>query len=470
MSTSVSSSTSSTSSASSASTSTSSKSSSSPVYQANGTSLSSGMDTAYIVDKQIEADSAPLNSLKQKQSDYEVQISTLGTMVTQLEDLSTAADSLSTNGVVSIEPDATYSDFSVTGSAKAEGSYDVTVTQLAKEAKMRSQSFTSAQDDSVVPDGNLQFSIDGTNSVSIDTTGKTLSDIAEAINQSVSQVNASVVSTDSGYYLNIARKTTGYSTTADAALSIVSDPGLGLTSQQSAQNAQVTVDGLSITRSNNSITDVISGVTLNLTANSGTTNHVAFVANSSGTETALNSFVTAYNDLAKTLRSQLVTDSSKSYGDTLVDHSTTASIQSDMQAMLSQIVVSSGSVRMLGDLGLELEKDGSLSLNTSTLDKAISANPGAVNSIFSTATTGIAAEIKSLSDAQTNSSTGSLITQENSLQSSISDMTDRESDMQDSLDAERTRLNSQFTAMEKLISGYKTASSYLTEISKSSSS
>jgi flagellar hook-associated protein 2 len=305
--------------------------------------------------------------------------------------------------------------------------------------------------------------------VSIDTTGKTLSDIAEAINQSVSQVNASVVSTDSGYYLNIARKTTGYSTTADAALSIVSDPGLGLTLQQSAQNAQVTVDGLSITRSNNSITDVISGVTLNLTADSGTTNHVAFAANSSGTETSLNTFVTAYNDLAKTLRSQLVTDPSTSYGDTLLDHATTSSIQSDMQAMLSQTVVSNGSVRMLGDLGLELQKDGSLSLNTSTLNNAISANPGAVNAIFSTATTGIAAEIKSLSDAQTNSSTGALITDENSLQSSISDMTDRESDMQDNLDAERTRLNSQFTAMEKLISGYKTASSYLTEISKSSS-
>jgi flagellar hook-associated protein 2 len=448
----------------------SSTSSSAPVYQASGTSLASGMDTTLIVDKQIEADSVPLNRLKQRQSDYEVQISTLGTMVTQLEALSTAADSLSTNGVVSIEPDASYSDFSVTGSAKAEGSYDITVSQLAKEAKMRSQSFTSAQDESVVPDGNLQFSIDGTNSAVIDTTGKTLADIAEAINQSVSQVNASVVSTDSGYYLNIARRSTGYSTTADAALSIVSDPGLGLTVQQTAQNAQVTIDGLSITRSSNSITDVISGVTLNLTANSGETNHVAFAANSSGTETSLNTFVTAYNDLAKTLNSQLVTDSSKSYGDTLVDHSTTASIQSDMQAMLSQTVLSSGSVRMLGDLGLELQKDGSLSLNTTTLNKAISANPGAVNSIFSTAKTGIAAEIKALSDAQTNSSTGALITEENSLQSSISDLTDRENDMQDDLDAERTRLTSQFTAMEKLISGYKTASSYLTQISNSSSS
>jgi flagellar hook-associated protein 2 len=433
-----------------------------PLFQATG--LASGLDTNSIIDKLISAESGPLNRLKQRQSDYQVQISTLGTMVTQLNALSSAAASLSTNGVVSIQPNATYSDFSVTGSAKAEGSYDITVTQLAKEAKMRSQSFTSAQDAAVVPDGNLQFSIDGTNSAVIDTTGKTLADIAEAINQNVSQVNASVVSTDTGYYLNIARKTAGYSTTADAALSIVSDPGLGLTVQQTAQNAQVTVDGLSVTRSSNSISDVIPGVTLNLTANSGTANHVVFAANSSGTETALNTFVTAYNTLSATLRSQLVTDPTVTYGDTLIDHETTSSIQRVMQGMLSQTVVPSGAVRMLGDLGLELQQDGSLSLNAITLNNAISVNPGAVNAIFSTATTGIAAETKALADAQTNSVTGSLITEESSLQTSISDMTDRETEIQSNLDSERTRLTAQFSAMEQLVSGFTNATSYLTQI------
>jgi flagellar hook-associated protein 2 len=412
----------------------------------------------------IQADSAPLNQLKQRQSDYQVQISTLGTMVTQLQALNTAAAALSTNGVVSIQPSATYADFSTTGSAKAEGSYDITVTKLAQEAKMRSQSFSSAQDASVIPAGSLQFTIDGTNSVAIDTTGKTLADIADAINQNVSQVNASVVSTDSGYYLNVARKSTGYATTAAAALTVVSDPGLNLTVQQNAQNAQMTVDGLTVTRPSNTISDVIPGVTLNLTGQSGVSNHVVFAANSSGTETALNTFVSAYNTLAATLHSQLVTDPTVPLGDTLVDHETTMSIEDAMQSMLSQTVVSGGSVCTLSDLGLELQQDGSLSVNTITLDNSIAANPGAVNAIFSTSTTGIAAVIKSLSDAQTNQASGALVGQETSLQSSISDMNDRETEIQSNLDAERTRLTAQFTAMEQLVSGFTSAGSYLTQV------
>ncbi len=412
----------------------------------------------------IAADSAPLNQLRQKQADYNVQISTLGTLVTQLQALQTAASNLSTNGVVSIQPTTTSSDFTVTGSAKSEGSYTINVQQVAKEAKMRSQSFSSAQDASVVPDGSLVFSIDGQNSVAIDTTGKTLADVAEAINQSISGLNASVISTTTGYYLNVARKDTGYATTAAAALTVVSDPGLGLTLQQSAQNAKLTIDGLAVERPSNTITDVVSGATLHLTGASNTDNNVTFAANSTNTETALNTFVSAYNTLSATVRSQLVTDPTVAYGATLLDHSSMTTIQGAMQSMLSQVVVPSGSVRILADLGLELQQDGSITLNTITLDNAIASNPGAVNDIFSTATTGIGDVVKSLADSQTNLVSGALISQQTSLQSSISEMDSQATEMQSNLDMERTSLVAKFTAMEQLISGFTSAGSYLTQI------
>ena len=191
----------------SSSSSTATSSLTSALFQASG--IASGLDTNSIVNGLITAESGPLNQLKQKQTDYNVQISTLGTLVTQLQALQTAASDLATNGVVAIQPTASYSDFTVTGSAKTEGSYAINVQQVAKEAKMRSKSFTSAQDASVVADGNLVLSIDGKNSVTIDTTGKTLADVAEAINQNISGLNASVISTSSGYYLNVARKDTG---------------------------------------------------------------------------------------------------------------------------------------------------------------------------------------------------------------------------------------------------------------------
>jgi flagellar hook-associated protein 2 len=434
----------------------------SALFQASG--LASGLDTGAIVDALIAADSVQLNALKQKQSDYQVQISTLGTLVSQLQELKSSAAGLATNGVVSIRPTSTYSDFTTSGSAKAEGNYTIQVSLLAKAAKMRSTTFASAQDTEIIPSGTLQFSIDGTATTSIDTTGKTLADIAEAINQGIPGLTASVISTDTGYYLNVARSSTGYSTTAEEALTVVSDPGLGLTLQQSAQNASLTVDGLPVSRQSNTISDVISGVTLNLTGNSGVSHSVTFAADSTGTEEALSTFVDAYNALAATLSSQLVTDPTQEYGASLLSHTTTSTIENAMQSMLSQIVVSTGSVRTLADLGIEIQRDGTLYLNPLALTSAVQSSPSAVNAIFSNATTGIAATVKTLVDRQTNAVSGTLTLEESSLEASISDMDDQKARLQAYLDAERVRLVAEFTAMETLISGYNAAAGYLTQI------
>jgi flagellar hook-associated protein 2 len=262
----------------------------------------------------------------------------------------------------------------------------------------------------------------------------------------------------------VSRKDTGYATTAAAALTVVSDPGLGLTQIQSAQNAKFTIDGLAVERQSNSIKDVVAGAIFHLTGSSKTDSAVTFAANSANTEAALNTFVAAYNTLGATVRSQLVTDPTLAYRDTLLDHSSMTTIQSAMQRMLSQMVVPSGSVRILADLGLELQQDGTVTLNTNALNAAIASNPGAVNGIFTTTNTGMGDVIRTLVTNQTSAATGALITQQNSLQSNISDLDDRATQMQSSLDMERTRLVAQFTAMEQLISGFTSAGSYLTQI------
>jgi flagellar hook-associated protein 2 len=434
----------------------------SALYQASG--LASGLNTATIVDALIAADSGRLNALKRRQDDYQVQISTLGTMVSQLQALKTAASTLSTKGVVPIQPDSTYSDFTVTGSARTEGSYAIQVSQMAKEAKMLSKDFTSAQDPAVVDDGMLQFAIDGVNTVAIDTTGKGLADIAEAINNGITGLRASVISTGSAYYLSVARSSTGYSSTSENALTIVSQPNMSLGITQYALNAQLEIDGLPIQRTSNTITDAIGGVTLHLTAESNVRKNVNFTASSSGTEEALQTFVDAYNALATTLRGQLVTDPDQSYGDTLLDHTTVASIQGAVQSMLTKTVVASGSVRTLSDLGLEIQRDGTLELNTIRTLKAVETNPAAVNAIFSNSTQGIATAVSDLAKRHTSALTGTLVMRQKSLQSSIIEMDEQKVRIQSYLDAQRVRLTEQFINMERIISGFNAATSYLTQV------
>jgi flagellar hook-associated protein 2 len=434
----------------------------SAMYQASG--LASGLNTATIVDALIAADSGRLNALKRRQDDYQVQISTLGTMVSQLQALKTAASSLSSKGVVSIQPDSTYTDFTVTGSAKAEGSYAVQVSQVAKEAKRLSKSFTSAQDPAAVDDGMLQFAIDGVNTVAIDTTGKGLADIAEAINNGITGLRASVISTGSAYYLSVARSSTGYTSSLETAFTVVSQPNMSLETSQDAQNAELRVDDLLIQRTTNTISDVIGGVTLHLTGESNVRKNVNFAANASGTEAALQTFVDAYNALATTLKGQLVTDPDQSYGDTLLDHTTVATIQSAIQSMLTKTVVASGSVRTLSDLGLEIQRDGTLEMNTIRTLKAVETNPAAVNAIFSNSTQGIATVASDLAKRHTSALTGTLVLRQKSLQSSILEMDEQKVRIQAYLDAERVRLTKQFTYMESIISGFNAATSYLTQV------
>jgi flagellar hook-associated protein 2 len=136
-----------------------------------------------------------------------------------------------------------------------------------------------------------------------------------------------------------------------------------------------------------------------------------------------------------------------------------------MQSMLSTLVVPTGKVRTLADLGMEMQRDGTLSLNSTTLDDAVASNPGAVNAIFNTAKTGIAAIVDTLVKTQADSWDGALVLQQQSLQSSITDMTDQQASIQDYLNSERQRLLTQFANMETLLSGYQKATSFLTQVS-----
>jgi len=192
-----------------------------------------------------------------EQAAYKVQISTLATLTSKLQALQSATDGLATSGLAPITADSTYADFTATGSAPAEGSYTVQVTTMAQAVKMRSTTFSSAQDPNALGlTGNLQFSIDGVTSPStaINMTGKSLSALAEAINQQVPQVTAAVVYTGSAYALSVTRNSTGYSTTQGGALQVIGGDGLSLQPIQQAQNASLKVDNLQVTSQSNTIT------------------------------------------------------------------------------------------------------------------------------------------------------------------------------------------------------------------------
>jgi flagellar hook-associated protein 2 len=463
----------------------SSTSSTTSRYQASG--LASGVDTASIVDSIIESDSAPMKQVQKTQDAYSVQISTIATLKSKLETLKSAADSLSSTGLASISASSTYSDFTVSGQASTEGDYSVRVESVARAAKMRSASFTSAQDASVVgASGSLQFSINGKTTDAIDVTNKSLADIAEAINDKISGVTASVISTGSGYRLSVVRSDTGYTTdTADGALQVVQDAGLTLSTVQQAQNASVYVDGLQITRQSNAITGAIPGVTLNLTGQSNVATNVGFIRDTSSAETKINDFITAYNDVVSSLNEQLRPDPNTASTNNAMAGTFLYSLQKDMQNLVAAKVNSSGGIQSLADLNVNLKDDGTLALDQhsfqSTFADMVDSDPTAANKIFTDSTNGIGALVDKLVARQIDGTTvkkadgttlfveGALNAETKLLQNNITALDSTIAYWQARLDTERTRLTSSFTAMESIISKLNSTSSYLDQLFNNSS-
>jgi flagellar hook-associated protein 2 len=452
------------------------------LYQAGG--LASGIDTNAIVDKIIEAASKPMLQVQKTQAAYSVQISTVANLSDKLKAFRDASDAVAGTGLAPILATSTYSDFTITGQAASQGEFSVRVEKMARAAKMRSDSFTSAQDPAAVNAvGNLQFSINGTDSVAIDVTGKSLADIAEAINDNITGVTASVISTGDGYRLSVIRKDTGYTTaTADEALQVVQGAGLNLTTPvgQEAQNALVHVDGLAITRQTNTISNAIPGVTLNLTAQSNVETSVNFVRDTASASTRINSFITAYNDVVTMLNEQMRPNPDTADTNNAIAGTFLHSLQRDMHNLLSTKVNSSGAVQTLADLNVSMQADGTLALDKLAFQgkfaDMVDANPEAANQIFTDSTKGLGALVTKLVDRQVEGSTvtlpdgkklfvdGALNAETKLLQDNIKTLDSTVPPWRVRLDKERARLTASFTAMESIISRLNDSSTYLNQL------
>jgi len=458
------------------------------LFQAGG--LASGLDTTSIVNSVITADSAPMLQVQAEQAAYQVQISTIASLTTKLQAFQKATDALGTSGLAPTKADSTYTDFTVSGSPPSEGDYSVQVETMARAAKMRSDPFSAADDPSALGlTGNLQFSIDGVTSPStaINMTGKSLADIADAINQQVPQVTAAVISTGTSYCLSVTRNSTGFtSTTFDQALQVIGGQGLNLQTIQDAQNATLKVDNLEIKSQSNSITGAIPGVTLTLRGQSNVATDVNFARDTSSATTSIQSFITAYNDVVTTLTSQLQPDPSQAATNNPLISTTLLGLEHSMQGLLSTKVNSTGTICTLSDLNVSMQDDGTLALDQISYQKtfadALASDPQAANQLFTKATTGIGALVDAMVNRQLQPETvqmddgtslsvdGALVGETNMLKAGISSLDDTVSYWQNYLDNERTRLTSTFTAMEGTIATLNMASSYLNAMFYSSSS
>jgi flagellar hook-associated protein 2 len=345
-----------------------------------------GIDVASTVKQmvtQLQATETPYkNQLTALQSQDTV-ISSLGSLLSTLSsDITALTDPA---GVLSGKQGSssdtnTLALLSATTTATA-GSHTVSVQQLA-QTSTEASSAVAAND---TLSGSFTFHI-GTGSsqtVSVDPANATIAGLAATINQAGLGVTASVVTDSSGSRLSLISQTGGAAGQINIDSSSLSNTTAGNTVSlipgQPGQDAVLTVDGIQTTSPTNTITGAISGVTMQLLGKSANPVQVQIDNDTSSVTTALSTMVKDYNAVVSALSAQEGKDATGKaqplYGSPLI---------SQLQQMLSSAIntPSSSSLTSATQIGLSLNGDGTLTLNTDQLTTALNDNYSGVQALF----------------------------------------------------------------------------------------
>jgi flagellar hook-associated protein 2 len=233
---------------------------------------------------------------------------------------------------------------------------------------------------------------------------------------------------------------------------------------QPAQDAHITVAGFDHYSDSNTIDDAIDGVTLNLKQKTETGTPIALTISSDDASITKNvqNFVTAFNTLQKTFASLRSFDSTSGKTGQLFGDALLSQVETQMRLDLSTPVsgVADG-YNSLAAVGITRQTDGTLAVDTTKLNKAITAGNGAVAQLFGS-TDGIAARISGHIDSEL--ATGSAIDYRNtSIQSGLKDIQKQRDALDARMALQQKRYIQQFSALDAMLSQMQQTSSYLTQ-------
>lgn len=250
--------------------------------------------------------------------------------------------------------------------------------------------------------------------------------------------------------------------------------GRGLTFHDkavSASDASLTVDGISITRSSNSFSDVITGLTINLLDTTSSAGTVSVTTDTSQVETKIRTLVEAFNSAMTTFKTLSDPDASGDNAGILSGDSALSSIQRQVKNMFLEISSTPGTnLSYFSDLGVEMSRTGQLEIDETVLATALSSNYADVRKIISadtdnqttvgTLSRGLAGDALIVLDDLLDSS-GTIATRTTTEEAQISDHQEAlaalDVRMQDIYD----RYIRQFTAMEQAIDEMNSMREYL---------
>jgi flagellar hook-associated protein 2 len=443
--------------------------------------LATGMDTSAIVSQLMAVERAPETILTNQKTKMQSQADAYNQISSALTSLQTLMVGMNTPSTFASKTasvgDSSVAGATATGSALA-GTHNLKVTSLAQSQTLVSESSTmggyASDTDNNFGTGTITIT-DTTGgqspfTINIDSTNNSLQGIASAINASGANVTASVINDGSGtpYRLTINGKDTNtYSVGASLTGGTYDTPTFD--EKIAASNAVFQVDGIDMTRTSNTVTGAIPGVTLNLQGQTGISGTTITIGNDNSAITSkINNFVTSYNSVMSLVNQYTSYDSQTNKAGVLLGDATVRTVLDSMQTTLTnQVAGLTGSYKTLADIGITSDKTtGQLSVNSSTLSDALSANFNDVVSLFTQNVGtygldqnkyGIAEQFNQQIDFLTHyysgaSNSGIISTRIHGLNDSMTNIDNQIASMEVRLTSLEKSMTAQFNAMETLIS------------------
>ncbi len=449
----------------------------------SSTGLGSGLDVKSIVSQLVAIEKLPLTQLQTQATKFQTQLSTYGTIKSQVSTLYDASALLSGPSGWNAQA-ATSSNAAAVGvtadSTASATSLSVEVSQLARAQTSASVPVLAGVASGAA--GSLKIELGswsagvftpGTASASVAIAATdTMASIASKVNAANAGVTATVLSDGTNERLVLKSSTTGAASgfrlnnPADAGLA-----PLGLTNPgdtgfvgQTALDANLKINGVDVVSASNKLSNAIPGINLQLGQVTTGPVDITVATDITAVQKNIQSFVDAYNALSATLSDAIKYDPATKIGGPLLGDSTTLGIQTTLRSIMGS--TSTGSTfKYLSEIGLERQTDGTLKINQSKLTSAESNIPN-LKALFAadngnTLTNGFGAKLRDYTHGLINFD-GMVTTKTAAVQKSIS----RNGDDQDRVTLRASKVEAQllaqYSALDTKISSLSSLNSYVT--------
>jgi len=442
------------------------------------------IDVNSLVSQLVSASRAPKDSIISNQTKKATtEISAVGTLKGALSAFQTALVGLDTPQAFNAVAATSSSPSVFTASADTgavAGTYSISITKLAQAQQLVSKPILG-DGSSVVGTGTLKISLGAASfNVTLGSTNDTVAGLASAINSATGNpgVTATVITGTDGAHLVLSSTLTGAANTiqvaetdggnALAALTYSPAGTTNYTENSPAQDAEFSISGVPHKSASNTVTDALSNVTLNLLATTaagtgaGSSANLTVASDTSAITTNVGALVTAYNALAGSIASLGSYDVTTGTAGPMLGDALLSGIQNEIRSTLYSIVNSGSSTySSLASVGITTKSDGTLALNPSKLQTALTSAPGAVTALFS-GTNGIATRLNTQLNAvlgsggPIDSRSKTLVKQENAL-------TQQSKDLDKQMAALTAALTQQYASLNTLLSSLQSTSAALTQ-------